>query len=221
MFQGKLKAVTFSYDDGVKQDIRLIELLNKYGLKCTFNLNSKLLGKRENKVMPEHVKELYFGHEVACHTLTHPNLCSLDEGEIVRQVEQDRLNLEDLVGYPVRGLAYPGGSVDRRVSDIIKRQTRIQYCRTVENTDSFDVQTDLFHYKHNVYHIIQPERLLSIGERFLMLQPDKPQILYIWGHAYEMDRTKTWEKLEDFFRLISGHYDIFFGTNADVLLGGD
>ena len=34
------KAVTFSYDDGVTQDIRLIELLNKYHLKCTFNLNS-------------------------------------------------------------------------------------------------------------------------------------------------------------------------------------
>ena len=42
---GKNKAITFSYDDGVTQDIRLIELLNKYDLKCTFNLNSELLGK--------------------------------------------------------------------------------------------------------------------------------------------------------------------------------
>ena len=37
MFNGKKKTVTFSYDDGITQDIRLIELLNKYGLKCTFN----------------------------------------------------------------------------------------------------------------------------------------------------------------------------------------
>ncbi len=44
MFQGKMKAVTFSYDDGVTQDQRLIALLNKYGLKCTFNLNSEFLG---------------------------------------------------------------------------------------------------------------------------------------------------------------------------------
>ena len=44
-FYGKKKAITFSYDDGVTQDIRLIELFNKYGLKCTFNLNSDLLGK--------------------------------------------------------------------------------------------------------------------------------------------------------------------------------
>ena len=40
-----LKAVTFSYDDGVTQDIRMINLLNKYGLKATFNLNSELLGR--------------------------------------------------------------------------------------------------------------------------------------------------------------------------------
>ena len=44
MWNGKLKAVTFSYDDGVTQDIRLIEIFNKYNLKATFNLNSELLG---------------------------------------------------------------------------------------------------------------------------------------------------------------------------------
>ena len=42
-FCGKKKAITFSYDDGVTQDERLISLFNKYGLKCTFNLNSGFL----------------------------------------------------------------------------------------------------------------------------------------------------------------------------------
>ena len=221
MFDGKLKAVTFSYDDGVKQDVRLIELLNKYGLKCTFNLNSELLGKRETKVTSECVREIYEGHEVAVHTLTHPNLCSLEGLEVIRQVEQDRINLEELVGYPVRGLAYPGGSVDKRVSDIIRNHTKIEYCRTVVNTDSFDLQGDLYNFKPNVYHIMEPERLFHIAERFLNVVSEKPQILYVWGHAYEMDRTDTWNMLEDFFRLISGHSDIFYGTNAEVLLGGD
>ncbi len=35
MFNRKMKAVTFSYDDGVTQDIRLIDMFNKYGLKAT------------------------------------------------------------------------------------------------------------------------------------------------------------------------------------------
>ena len=39
------KALTFSYDDGVRQDERLLALFNAYGMKATFNLNSALLGK--------------------------------------------------------------------------------------------------------------------------------------------------------------------------------
>ena len=38
MFNGKMKAVTFSYDDGVPEDKQLLEIFNKYGMKGTFNL---------------------------------------------------------------------------------------------------------------------------------------------------------------------------------------
>ena len=37
MWNGKKKAVTFSYDDGVTQDCRLVEMMNTYGVKGTFN----------------------------------------------------------------------------------------------------------------------------------------------------------------------------------------
>ena len=83
MWNGKRKAVTFSFDDGVTQDVKTIEILNKYGLKATFNLNAGYLGlkgaedangARRDKVLASQVKEIYQGHEVAVHTLTHPNL---------------------------------------------------------------------------------------------------------------------------------------------------
>ena len=64
MFNGKMKAVTFSYDDGVTQDIRLIELLNKYNLKCTFNLNSQRLGT--NKMLMQ-------GYGRISHYKIHPS----------------------------------------------------------------------------------------------------------------------------------------------------
>ena len=227
--QEKLKAVTFSYDDGITQDIRLIELLNKYNLKCTFNLNSELLGTgitliREGlriahyKINPEDVKEIYAGHEVAVHSLTHPDLTTLDEAEIIRQVEQDRLNLSALVGYEVVGMAYPCGPNDDRVAGIIREKTGVKYCRTVTDVDSFDPQENLYRFKPNVYHL-DFERMMKMGKEFVELKPDKPQIFYIWGHAYEMDyRPDYWIKLEEFFKLISNKEDIFYGTNTEVLL---
>ena len=232
--QNRKKAVTFSYDDGVVQDIHLIELLNRYGLKATFNLNSAMLGQggilqREGqriahyKIRPEDVKYVYEQHEVAAHTLTHPNLTRLDEEEVVREAEEDRLRLSELVGYEVVGLAYPaagsGPNFDERVAEILRRRTGIRYGRTTVNTDSFAPQTDLFRFRPNVYHIMEPDRLMAMGRRFLEEPADTPQILYIWGHAYEMDYAPDrWVKLEEFFRLIAGRDDIFYGTNAEVLL---
>ena len=228
---GKLKAVTFSYDDGVTQDIRLIELLNKYGLKCTFNLNSELLGKKgmllrdgqrisHYKIHPEDVKSIYEGHEIAVHTLTHPNLTQLSDSEIICQVEQDRLNLSDLTGYEVVGMAYPCGGVnnDDRTAKIIRENTGVKYCRTITCTNSFNLQDNLYRFNPSAYHL-DFDILMQLGQEFIDLDPKLPQVFYIWGHSYEMDyHPDYWLKLEEFFQLISNKADIYYGTNKDVLL---
>ena len=230
--QNKLKAITFSFDDGVTQDIRMIELLNKYNLKATFNINSELLGRngsltRNNgmriahyKVWADDVKKIYEGHEVAVHTLTHPNLTKLDEAEIIRQVEQDRKNLEDLVEYDIVGMAYPCGGTnnDDRVAEILKTKTKILYSRTITCTGNFDLQDNLYRFNPSVY-FLDWDLMMDMGKRFVDLKPDKPQIFYIWGHSYEMDYdSRNWKRLEDFFELISNREDIYYGTNREVLL---
>ena len=228
---GKNKAITFSYDDGVTQDIRLIELLNKYDLKCTFNLNSELLGKgnilpRNNeliahyKVQPKHVQQIYKGHEIAVHTLTHPRLTECDDETILHQVEQDRLNLSELAGYEVVGMAYPCGGTnnDDRVAKIIKENTGVKYSRTITTTKSFDPQENLFRFNPTSYHLNFDE-LMQLGQEFIDLKTNTPKIFYIWGHSYEMDYASDyWSRLEAFFQLISQKDDIYYGTNKEILL---
>ena len=226
------KAITFSYDDGVTQDIRLIEIFNKYNLKATFNINSELLGQSatvehegvkisHDKIKPEDLKHIYDGHEVAVHTLTHPNLTQIDDDkEIIRQVEQDRLNLSALAGYEVTGMAYPCGGVNcnDRVANIIKNNTPIQYARTITTTQSFEPFGDLYQYQGTIYHHAQWDRLFDMGREFLELKADTPKVFYIWGHAYEFDiYPERWAQFEEFCRMISGHSDIFYGTNKEVL----
>ncbi len=232
MFNGKNKAITFSYDDGVVQDMRLIEIFNKYGLKGTFNLNSELLGKTTAfthegvrivhvKNKPEDVKHIYDGHEVAVHTLTHPNLINVeDDCEILRQVEQDRINLSELAGYEVEGMAYPSGEINcnDHIADIIKNNTIIKYARTVAVTKSFEPSLDLHQYRGTLYHHRDWDMLFDMGKQFLELKAKTPQIFYIWGHSYEFDIfPERWEMFEEFCKMMSGQSDIFYGTNLEVL----
>ena len=229
MWNGKKKALTFSFDDGVTQDIRLLEIMNKYGLKGTFNLNSGLLGLSRTlerngttvdhiKLQPSQVKALYAGHEVAVHTLTHPTLTPLEEEAIVYQVEEDRKALEALVGYPIVGMAYPNGPNDDRVAGIIGQNTPIRYSRTVTSTYDFTPQKkNLLRYNPTVYYI-EPQ-LDELVDRFLVDNTDEDKLLYIWGHSYEMDAGYiTWEHFEQLCQKLSGHNDIFYGTNKEVLL---
>ena len=225
------KAITFSYDDGVTQDIRFIELINKYNLKCTFNLNSELLSKgrvmiwnnqriSHYKVKKEDVKNIYFGHEIAVHTLTHPRLTECDEKEIIRQVECDRLNLSELCGYEVVGMAYPCGGVnnDDRVAEIIKENTGVKYSRTITSTHSFEPQENLFRFNPTAYHL-DFDKMMALGKEFIEMKSETPKIFYVWGHSYEMDLgADYWIRLEEFFKLISGKSDIFYGTNKEILL---
>lgn len=172
MFQGKNKAITFSYDDGAVQDIRLIELLNRYGLKATFNLNSGLLGGY-NRVPQQDVAALYAGHEIAAHTLTHPDLLKLGDEAVFREVEEDRLRLSELAGYTVIGMAYPYGTSDSRVVDILRR-TGVRYSRTVECTHCFTPQKeDLLRLNPTVFHL-EWEQLFALGEQFVEMQSDTP-----------------------------------------------
>lgn len=230
MFNGKMKAVTFSYDDCTMQDIRLVELFNKYGVKATFNVNSELLGHegeldikgikvRHDKIPEKDIKAVFENHEVAVHTLTHPYLQNIeDDEEIVRQIEDDRKNLEKLVGYDICGMAYPGnGNNADRVAKIIKERTKIKYARTTISTYNFDLQENLYQFNPTVHHV-DFDKMFALGEEFIALKPDSPKLYYIWGHSFEFDILNDWNKMEDFLKLISGKDDIFYGTNREVLI---
>ena len=227
-FMGKMKAVTFSYDDGVTQDERLIKLFDKYGLKCTFNLNHDLIGQdgfliregvcvNHTKVAKDRVKSVYEGHEVATHSLTHPFLTRLSDDDVVREVEEDRIKLSEIVGYEVVGHAYPMGDCDERVARLIENRTGVKYARTVVSTHKYDEQKDLYLFNPTVYHHREIDKMFSLGEEFLAMKPDTPKLFYIWGHAYEFDIHDDWKRFEEFLEMISGRSDVFYGTNKDCL----
>ncbi|MBE5734780.1 MAG: polysaccharide deacetylase [Clostridiales bacterium] len=235
MWNGKLKAFTLSFDDGVTQDERMINLLNKYGLRGTFNLNSALLGtngeKRsvfgdflysQDRISPERVKKLYANHEVAGHTLMHQNLTQLDDAVIIYQVEQDRKLLSELCGYEVVGFAYPAGGINHNehVASVIKEKTGIKYARTNRCTRSFDFDRENLHLFNPTVPVYDYDEIIDFANKFIQLKTETPKLFYILGHTFELDEGSNinWEKFEKFCELISNKEDIFYGTNKQILL---
>ncbi len=218
---GYKKAVTFSFDDGNESDLRLLELLNKYSLKCSFNLNSGLIGTKDEwdyngflcRKLNPFKASYYDGHEICVHGLFHRNPVELEEDELLREFEDDKKNLEEIAKYPMVGAAYAYGAYDDRVVEVIK-SVGLKYCRTVESTWDFSLQTDMLRYKATCH--FRDEDAFDKIEAFLKADSATPSICYIWGHSYECDGDKLWDRLEDEFKLLSGRDDILYGTNTEV-----
>lgn len=218
------KAVTFSYDDGVEQDLRLLELFHKYGLKATFNLNTGLdahNGSWEAGALtirrlhlPSHVSA-YDGHEIAVHGRLHKCLTALSPAELAEELEEDYAEIMRLFGQKPVGMAYPYGAYGDDICDKL-REMGIRYARTVEPSGSFAVQSDLLRFRPTCHH--DDPALFDLAEQFLESKSETPQIFYIWGHSYEFDIQDNWDRMERLCEMLAGKPDVFYGTNGEVLL---
>lgn len=219
------KAVTFSYDDGICQDRRLVELFNRYGLKATFNLNTGIQTEESRfeiegipvcRMNQEGLQELYHGHEIAVHGLTHAGPVGLGPEELEKEFLQDRNNIKELYGTVPVGMAYAYGSYDATVVEYL-RSIGIRYGRTVESSYGFSLPEDPMRLRATCHH--KDDRLFELAEEFLAAEAEEgtPMLFYVWGHSYEFDVDDNWERMERFCQLISGHSDIFYGTNRECL----
>lgn len=219
------KAVTFSYDDGIEQDRRLVDLFNRYGLKATFNLNTGIQNNGSNfdignihicRMEQEGLAELYKGHEIAVHGLTHAAPKDMTREQLETEFLMDAKNIERIYGkYPV-GMAYAYGVYDDKAIAYLE-EIGIKYARTVGATHGFSLPKDPMRLEATCHH--NDEKLFELAEQFLSAEAteENPLLFYIWGHSYEFDVDNNWERIEEFCKMISGKSDIFYGTNAECL----
>ena len=209
---GKHKALTLSYDDGKTQDRRLVEIFNRYGIKGTFNLNSGLFTPKYERIDPSEIPELYKGHEVACHTVTHPTIARCPLPEVAQEVINDRAWLEAKTGTPVRGLAYPNGSLSKDIENLLPA-CGIRYARVVGSSDSFALPENPYRWQATCHH---NHRLMELGEQFLgLFKQQYLYLMYVWGHSYEFDNNDNWDLIEGFCKMMSGKEDIWYCTNIE------
>jgi peptidoglycan/xylan/chitin deacetylase (PgdA/CDA1 family) len=219
------KAVTFSYDDGVLQDRQLVEIFNTYGMKSTFNLNTgiqsrestfEIEGKPVMRMNREEIGDLYRGHEVAVHGLTHAAPVGMSREELEEEFGRDMENIERQYGCRPVGMAYAYGAYDRATVDFLQEKG-ILYGRTVETTHAFTLPANPLLLQATCHH--NDDKLFELAEQFLAAQPaqNESMLFYVWGHSYEFYVRDNWSRIEKFCRLVGGQDDIFYGTNRECL----
>ena len=217
---GKKKAVTFSYDDGVEQDIRLTELFRKYGVKATFNLNSGLdesgswnfKGVEVRRIPFAQMPEVYRGQEIACHASTHPNLEELSPRELHWELWNDRKTLESRFECTISGMALPYGTWNSQVREAIEK-LGFSFCRTVESTHTFERPKDFLLWGATCHHA--DPQLMELAAKFRQTQ-EELALFYIWGHAYEFEGDQNWQVMEELLQMLSQDPDIWYATNGEV-----
>ncbi len=226
---GKPKAVTFSYDDGTRTDLKLVKILDAYKIKCTFNIPTASTG--ENYLTEEEIKSILYdkGHEIAVHCANHraPGQERAIEG--IQDVLENRLELERILGSIVRGMAYPNCGIRKMENgasyDNIRRYLNdlgIVYSRTLGNdNDSFMLPTDWYAWMPTAHH--ENPQIFEYIEKFLNFNPEtayisqkSPMLFYLWGHSYEYENNKNWDRLENICDKLGNNEDVWYATNIEI-----
>ncbi len=211
---GKLKALTMSYDDGVIEDRRLVEIFNRHGIKGTFHLNSGLSEGSERKIPAAEFASVYAGHEISCHSSHHPYLERIAAGSVVEEVLSDRRALEAVTGCPVTGMSYPFGTWNPQVIELL-RACGIVYSRTTASHGSFRLPEDFLAWHptcHHAHNALAKLEEFKANNRHLSL-------LYVWGHSYEFEFNKpdnNWGIIENFCAAAAGLSDVWYATNIEI-----
>ena len=230
---GKPKAFTMSYDDGVRQDIRLAEICCKYGVKCTFNLNSGLIhhepGHRRLAAceIREHLQGK--GHELAVHCFNHQAPGAARPIDTMQEVVKDRLGLEKEFGGIIRGMAYPDSGITKihpgtsyETIRQILQNLGIAYARSLGgDNDRFLLPEDWYNLIPTAHH--NNPQVLEFAEKFVAFDYEKlysasryPRLFYLWGHSYEFDNNDNWDRIEAILQILAGREDTWYPTNIQL-----
>ncbi|MGC6479822.1 MAG: polysaccharide deacetylase family protein [Flavobacteriaceae bacterium] len=214
--EGKYKALILSYDDGTIEDLQLVDLFNRNGLKGTFNLNSAYLGtvrgwpqEKGDTIFQAYIprdslKQIYARHEVAAHGAYHKDFINITENEILAEIQTDLEVLEELTGKKIVSMAYPFGNANASVVEVVG-STEIIHARTVSDTYGFDLPQDFLLWHPSCHD----SRVLEVAEKYIQHKEAELSLFYVWGHSWEFNDQKRWTTMTEFCNRIGQEQDIW------------
>lgn len=240
---GKMKAALFNFDDAgdfiINADLHLIEILNKNKLKGTFNVVKDYCDMTEAKAFSKRISQ-YDGHELASHTVSHPQLGTLTDEEFKKEMVDSKAYIETFPGRErVTGLAYSYYyKAGAKRLDMI-REAGYLYSRRTDDSKNFYIPDNFYNWLPTTWVLransAEDEPYLTdMTKDFLTMDPEHTmRLMFIWGHATDFDSwsdpvKSKWGYLEKHCEMIGSNLNTVWSptcqefvdyVNAAKLLG--
>ena len=217
------KIVVLTFDDGTVYDKGFVEMLNRLGIPATFNLNSGLedfVWHYEDRHPIHRLKlwenrDLYTGHEVASHTLTHPYLTGLSENQLLHEVGEDCWNLSRIFNIEgLLGFGVPFDQCTEREIGILRESGLVRYIRLSEFREDFSLPEDPFHIRINALYN-DPD----VWAKLKAFRDSKEEVavFVLCGHSYEFEVCEQWGMMEDLLETLRNIPGVEFMTTMDLV----
>ncbi len=123
--------VIITIDDGYQDNLKAIEILDKFDFPATIFLIVNNIGKTDylkEKDIRWFLKNTKV--RIGSHTLTHAYLPSCNDRELEKEIEKSKKILEKKFGVKISTIAYPIGGFDKRVLEKVKEEGYLCGCTT-------------------------------------------------------------------------------------------
>lgn len=215
----KKMKVAQCWDDGVSADIQLIDVLRRHDAKATFNLNAALFENersagwlyKETEVQRlgwNEMRKIYEGFTIANHSLTHPRLEQIPIEDARKDIVEGRKRLQDFFEAPIKGFAYPFGTYNDAVMDVLREAGHV-YARTTKNvTQAFPPDDPMAFHPTCKF---DNEDFWNHYEK-----AKKCGVFYFWGHSYELINEAMWRDFEEKINRITADEDSHWVDVVDL-----
>lgn len=117
------KPVVLTFDDGYKDFTdEAMAILEEFGYRATVMVIAGFVGKPGYMSWDDVRAAAEAGHEIGCHSMSHPDLRDLDQGSLERQVRDARDYIESNAGIRPVSFCYPSGKHNGEVRSMVIKE---------------------------------------------------------------------------------------------------
>jgi peptidoglycan-N-acetylglucosamine deacetylase len=233
----KLVKVTTSWDDGHTLDIKLSQLLYKYGLKGTFYISPKNHEFQKKDLLNEaEIIALSGSFEIGAHTLNHVALSGVDNNQARYEINESKRYLERLLSKEVRCFCYPRGDY-RPIHVYIVKNAGYKLARTTKtfatnlshspflsptSVHAYDHWSDVLPvakfsrfnpYKFGSYYRKWDVLAMAMFDRVIQTGG----VFHLWGHSWEIEKFHDWKRLENVLEYVSARKNVTYVENGNLI----